>query len=421
MKKHKLIFGVSGIVILLMSRAILPKLSNERKKIIENKKSVYKEKEDKSKDKKKENENQEKKEKMNLDKKSESTNEYKNSLIEFIDDKMSNRYGVYTNYLDESSQENDITTGHNILSESHGLMMLYSINADDKERFNKSFNTVKNNMLMENGLVVWRIDKDGIQKDTTNAIIDDLRIAKALLYGYDKWKNEDYKRLALEIGNALKEYCVGVDGYLRDFYDTEYNVTNEKVDICYIDIAAMKKLAEHDSEWNEIIKKNRKLIDGAYVSDELPLYHKEYYYDTKKYVDMKNEKGKVFIDTTTSVVTVLNKSEAGEDVSSFIKWANKQITEKGFIVGAYNKDGSAASNIESTAIYSTVAIIAKEQGETQLMNKCFEKLKEFQLNDIGWNNAGIDEELYGAFGDKTNQSVFSFDNLYALNAYAYMK
>ncbi|MFR4052831.1 MAG: glycosyl hydrolase family 8, partial [Clostridium perfringens] len=49
-------------------------------------------------------------------------------LFDFIEKDLSKSgYGIYTNYIDKSS-EGDITKGHSVLSESEGLMMLYSVN-----------------------------------------------------------------------------------------------------------------------------------------------------------------------------------------------------------------------------------------------------------------------------------------------------
>ena len=64
-------------------------------------------------------------------------------LFDFIEKDLSKSgYGIYTNYIDKSS-EGDITKGHSVLSESEGLMMLYSVNANNKELFDEHFDIVK--------------------------------------------------------------------------------------------------------------------------------------------------------------------------------------------------------------------------------------------------------------------------------------
>ena len=68
-------------------------------------------------------------------------------LFDFIEKDLSKSgYGIYTNYIDKSS-EGDITKGHSVLSESDGLMMLYSVNANNKELFDEHLDIVKEMIL----------------------------------------------------------------------------------------------------------------------------------------------------------------------------------------------------------------------------------------------------------------------------------
>ena len=344
---------------------------------------------------------------------------YLKILLKFLDEHMSNEYGVYTNYIDETSDNIDITKGHKILSETQGLTLLYSANSNDKERFDKIYNVIKQNMIMENGLISWRIDKDGTINDTTNALVDDLRIVKGLFYGYKRWGDPKYKNLALKIGNSLKKYCVD-DEYIYNFYDSKYDMTSDCIDSSYLDLAAMKLLAKYDSSWIPVINKSKEIISNAYISEDLPLYQKEYYYKTDEYKNMENENGE-YVDTLLSTIVVLNKSESGENVDDFLKWANKKLSWEGYIVAAYNFDGTAASSIESSAIYSMVSIIAYQQQDMDLFNKCMNKIKEFQLNDYGWNQTTEEDPLYGGFGNKYTKELYSFDNVYALNALQYLR
>ena len=74
-------------------------------------------------------------------------------LFDFIEKDLSKSgYGIYTNYIDKSS-EGDITKGYSVLSESEGLMMLYSVNSNNKELFDEHFDIVKE-MRLKNGLIV---------------------------------------------------------------------------------------------------------------------------------------------------------------------------------------------------------------------------------------------------------------------------
>ena len=63
--------------------------------------------------------------------------EEEQNLLNFVtNDLMSTDYGILTNYNDEESQ-GEITKGHSVLSESEGLMLLYYLNRDDRESYDK--------------------------------------------------------------------------------------------------------------------------------------------------------------------------------------------------------------------------------------------------------------------------------------------
>lgn len=62
--------------------------------------------------------------------------------------------------------------------------MLYAVGANDKEAFDDSYNIIKDKLLTSKGLVAWRYDDNEILN--VSSTIDDLRIIKALIYGYDR-------------------------------------------------------------------------------------------------------------------------------------------------------------------------------------------------------------------------------------------
>lgn len=69
------------------------------------------------------------------------------------------------------------------LAESMGLLMLYFIQTNDKTNYMKSFQAVKQSLILPNHLISWEI-KEGKRSDT-NALIDDLRLIKALDLGLE--------------------------------------------------------------------------------------------------------------------------------------------------------------------------------------------------------------------------------------------
>jgi hypothetical protein len=70
--------------------------------------------------------------------------------FDFVDKKITDEvYGIVNNYAKPEYS----------LSESEGIIMKYAVMTGDKKLFNKHFNIIKNKMLMDNGLIRWRISK----------------------------------------------------------------------------------------------------------------------------------------------------------------------------------------------------------------------------------------------------------------------
>lgn len=321
-------------------------------------------------------------------------------VYDFINKKLSeDNYGIYTNYLKENS-DGDITKGHDVLSESEGIIMLYAVEEGDKGLFNKHYEIVKESMITKDALVAWRKNKE--EKSETSATIDDFRIIKALIYGYSRWGDFKYRKTAIDISNSIYKNLI-VNNRVIDFKD-EYGKAKDTT-ICYLDLNTMKLLSEVDKKWNNVYEDSIALIKKAKISKELPLY-KKVYINEKNFFEESND-----VDMLLSLITILNKIEASEGKEEIsIKWIKKQFDETGVLCSFYDiNTGKAKTNVESTAIYSTAAMIFSELGDKTYYNKMLKKLQTFQVKDKN-------SEVYGSFGNAETKQVYSFDNLNALLA-----
>lgn len=308
-------------------------------------------------------------------------------------------YGIYTNYLNNDS-EGEITKGHSVLSESEGLMMLYAVNSGNKELFDEHFNIVKEKMILKNGLISWRVDDKEVSQ--VSATIDELRIIKSLFYAYDRWSDYKYKFYGTKISKNLLDEAFYEEN-LIDFVD-EYG-KSKIITLCYLDLPTMKILSEIDDNWEQVYKNSNLLLKDGRISSKVPLYKKSYSYETNSYDNDTNA------DLLLSLITILNRIEAGEDESEAIKWIQSKFDYYGYLVSTYNeKTGEETSKIESPSIYALTALIGKEVGNSQLFNKAIEKLNYYQIKDKS-------SPLYGGFGNKDTKDVYSFDNLNALLAF----
>lgn len=315
--------------------------------------------------------------------------------LEFINNNLSDENGIYTNYLEKESV-GDETKGHYVLSESEGLMMLYGVETGNKDITDTHLKIIEN-MMMENNLVSWRVR--GEEKSMVSSTIDDLRIAKASALAYKSFNDTKYRKMFFKLADGIKDNAV-YKGCLVDFNDN--GNLSDTVTLSYMDLGALSILSDVDKDYKEIEKKSKEIVEGGYISDTIPLYKKSYNVNTEEYSYEENN------DLLLTSMIYLYKSEVGEDTSKFLYWVNEKLKKDGFLCSTYSSEtGEATSKVESTAIYSVVAMVARNSGDTNLYNKLKEKLSLYKINE---------GDLKGAFGYLDNKEIYSFDNLMAILA-----
>ncbi len=329
----------------------------------------------------------------------EEVSKEENILNEFISKKlMSELGGIYTNY-NNISTEGDLTKGHDILSESQGLILNYYLYKNNKDEFYDSFKYIKENMFLKNGLISWRIENN--KSSEVSATIDDLRIARALIIGAEEIDNLKYRYYGIKISNGIYKNLIQ-ENRLIDFHDGygKSNVTT----LCYLDLYALKLFSLFDDKWNDVYNKSIQIINEGYISDKLPLYRKYYDGNVESFDNEEN------IDTLLSILVILNKAEANEDISKSVAWIKERLKHIGYISTSYNVNTMDESRIESTSIYANIAQIAKVINDEELYDMAINKMKNFQVTNEKSN-------IYGAFGNEQTEDVYSYDNLNALLAF----
>ncbi|MBW6409031.1 glycosyl hydrolase family 8 [Clostridium weizhouense] len=324
-------------------------------------------------------------------------------LFDFVNNNLTDSNGgIYTNYTNVKSA-GDITKGHAILSESQGIMLLYSLEKNDKILFDKTLEYIKNNMILSNSLISWRVE--GSLKSDTSATIDDLRIVKALLLAEKRWNIKSYRVMAINISRGIYKELVD-NNVIVDFND-RYKMSDVTT-LCYLDLETLRMLSDLDSSWKKVLESSVQIINNGYISDEVPFYKKEFNRKQETYDDNQN------IDTLLSMIVILNKQENGQDISKSIQWIKNRFKADGFISTSYSKDGKAISNIESTSIYSFIVQISSRTNDEELAKLAMNKIRAFQISNFN-------SPVYGGYGMDDGSQVYSYDNLNALMSYRYFK
>lgn len=328
------------------------------------------------------------------------TEYYEALLSQFVIQKLWGEYGIYTNFLN-NEQLAEVATGHEVLSESSGLLLRYFVLKDDEKNFKKLLEQTVNTFSMESGFS-YRYSPLNEKSYTINAAVDDLRIIRALYEAHEKFSNQTYLNQAIKLAERFMSYNVD-DNKMYDFYDETYELTNQFITLCYIDLKTLSFISENLPTDN-LIKNLLKVSQNGYISDEFPLYETRYWYETEEYQSEH-------INTIESLITVLHLAEVGEQNNKSIAYIKEKVMAEQ-LFGQYTIDGIALNDVQSTAIYAITAMIGSQIGDEQLYDKSIELMQRYMV---------VDEkhELFGTYANPKTNQLYSFDNLQALLAYRY--
>lgn len=302
---------------------------------------------------------------------------------------------IRTNLIE--TEQGELASGEDFLSESAGLLMLYYLGRDERQKFDAQVNILMTYFLNVNRLIKWRIRR-GQSRETVNSTIDDLRIVKALMMAAKKWDRKDYQSIAKNLSAQLLKHCA-TENTLRA-YDSP---NSPKAPLVYYDFDAMRRMGEFDKKWRELAAINMKNILNRQIKG-LPLYEDNRFSTDKAF---GNKSPNVF-PTVENLMIMMHLSEVGVKDPQSIAWLKDQLKRKG-LFGSYSIEGAPQSSVESPAIYAMAAIIARLNSDPELYYLAAERLKKMQNMKNG--------EYYGGFIDLERLSAFSFDQLLSLLAY----
>jgi hypothetical protein len=319
-------------------------------------------------------------------------------VLSFIRENMLGMNGeVFTNLRLDSG-------GMYTLSESAGLLLDYCARRGDKELFEKEYTYLKSSLLQEGHFIRWKSEPSGI---SCNAVIDDLRIVRALLRAYELWGMEEYKETAWAIQKALFEKQT-LDGGLTEFYDWGQKAASKRIPLCYLDLYTMNLLKEMDTGWGDLTAQSLALLKKGRSSAASPVFFKYYDYKRRSYTRDEEYGKSKSICLTYTIYTALHLAEVREDTSFFADWLEKELEGKGKLCAWYNPVTMKPVNgMESTAVYALAAVYAKTAGKQELYGSLVDKMLGFMVTEPN-------SRYYGGFGTVETGEFFSFDNLTAL-------
>ncbi len=325
--------------------------------------------------------------------------------VQFINEWMRNDNGTFATYLKETiEKDEDKVQGREALSESLGLWMLYAIENDDEAMFEERFRLLKTYFMTGEGFISWKLPETGESDVQTNALIDDLRIYKALILAYRQWGATEYLTAADKVGTFLGSNLI-YQSVLVDFYDRFYDYQTQTITLSYLDPEAIKMLEQHGHITPSSYKKMTALLQ------EVPLkngfYPKSYNVQTKKMVFDEE------INLIDQLLVAINRSQLDFNSDELLIFIKKELEQRGVLNGRYSiTTRSPMVAYESPAIYGFVILYAIEIKDRELALQAYQRMIDFRVNR---------SKFRGAYSINEDQNTHIFDNLVPLLAIQKLK
>ncbi|WLV24535.1 glycosyl hydrolase [Aciduricibacillus chroicocephali] len=322
----------------------------------------------------------------------------------FIANHMQNPNGTLATYLiDRPSTDPTYVAGHEALSESLGLEMVYLFEKKDAIAFQKQYDILKQYYLAPNGLVRWKLNADGTSSVTTNALIDDWRIMTVLFKAGEYFGNAAYTETAKQMAKALAEKNMR-NGYFTDFHDSQYNISNNTLSLFYIDPEALQYMLKY----NVISKKTLNRTIGVLnsVPSDGVFFAKNFNVDTATY---QNDAQVHMIE---QIYIAHFRKLNGKNSPGFYDFVKQEFNRNGRLYGQYDRASrQPAVNFESNAVYGMLIQYALEMNDPDFARRVYDRMHEYEVSDP-------QSPYYGGYVVETpdGSDTHIFDNLFPLLA-----
>ncbi len=318
----------------------------------------------------------------------------------FVRSHMMNSDGTLRTYLKPVNRsEPDRALGHEVLSESMGLWLLYAYEKGDLALFKQAVAAVERTFLKSDGWIQWKAG--GPDPVTTNALVDDMRIAYALYLGASKWGEAEFKRIADSITSNVLTTQV-VDYGFRDFYDRKQKWTSPVLTLSYLSSHAVINLYEQSMLSEDLYQATKKFLLS--IPTQNGFYPFSYDYATGRFVYHQN------VNLIDQLLIERSQIKLGKRGSVFWMFVKNYYKEHGILYGQYDRQTKEPIvTYESPAVYGFAILCAMENGEVELAKDLYYRMIRLQtLNPKS--------HYYGGFINYQQVDTHIFDNLVPLLA-----
>ena len=289
---------------------------------------------------------------------------------QFILSNMINEDGTLRTYLKPNkSTDPQTAAGHESLSESMGLWLLYAYEKGDLALFSQYAEVVKNSFMKSDGWIAWKVGSTS-KPATTNALVDDMRIAYAFYKAGAKWQDESYKKTADTITKSVMKKQV-VNSTFRDFYDIEKNWPSNVITLPYLDAYPLVNLYEQSKISEDMYQKTKKFIM------DLPLKNGFYPYNYR--VDDGHYEYQKQINLLDQLFVETSRAKFGQTDTEFWSFLKQTFEDNHVLYGKYDIETKKhAVEYESPSVYGMAIIVALEHNEIEFAKDLYYRMIRFQ-------------------------------------------
>ncbi|MED1784521.1 glycosyl hydrolase family 8 [Brevibacillus fortis] len=305
-----------------------------------------------------------------------------------------------TNLKPATSNDPNVAKGTETLSESLGLWMLYAVEKGDQALFAQNVEIMKA-YDYQNGWIAWKAGGENETPVTTNALVDDLRIAEALYMAGEKWGDETYIQLANEIGKSIVENQ-SREGLLVDFYDPNYKVASDSLTLSYLNASAVQLMEKHQQVSEELNNQVHSFLNTLPTKNGF--FPFSYQMGSKEYVYHQE------VNLIDQLYIGYHRAQAGMASPELWAFLKDEFARNGLLYGRY--DASTKQPMvpyESPAVYSLAILTASELKDYTFARDLYERMVRQQVRRP-------ESEYYGGYMDMSQMDTHSFDNLLPLLA-----
>ncbi len=302
-----------------------------------------------------------------------------------------------TNLKPRAAESRDVALGEEALSESLGLWLQYAAQKGDKTLFEQNVGVLRARFLKD-GWIYWKVGASS-EAVSTNALIDDLRIADALYMAGGRWDKPDYTALADTISDSVAQNMV-TDGRFSDFYDHASAWKSNVLTLSYLHVSAFKVMYERGRLSESVYKGNVDFLKN------LPTRNNwfPFSYDLDKGTYLYNDE----INWIDQLYIVYHRAQAGIPSDEIWSLLKEQFNKYGVLYGRYHAQSKLpAVDFESPAAYGLAILSAVELGDREFAQSLYYRMLRFQILNPA-------NEWYGGFVFDDDTHIF--DNLVPLLA-----